>query len=203
MSRSCLVVPRAVLPDGGDWYGLRTDGLDAFPGLVAAHGRFLPRDAMEVDPSWKQVIPYLVLADGDRTFLMRRTRAGADPRLHDHWTIGVGGHLDPGDVDLDGGLRREWREELVADFDPDFELVGLLNDDTTEVGAVHVGAVYVADAAGRPVAVRETDKLEGRFASRDEVRGVLDQMETWSRIIVDAEVTRTIGAGIHPGKGRL
>ena len=95
---------------------------------------------------------------------MRRTRAGGDARLHDRWSIGVGGHLNPGDADLFGGLRREWREELVADFEPAFEPLALLNDDTTDVGAVHLGIVFVADAAGRPVAVRETDKLEGRFA---------------------------------------
>ena len=81
-----------------------------------------------------------------------------------------------------GGLRREWREELVADFEPAFRLVGLLNDDTTEVGAVHLGAVYVAEAAGRPVTIRETDKLTGSFAEPHEVAAVADKLETWSRL---------------------
>ena len=98
---------------------------------------------------------------------MRRTQAGGDARLHDRWSIGVGGHLNPGDGDLAGGLRREWREELDADFEPEFELVGLLNDDTTDVGGVHVGAVYVADAGGRPVTIRETDKLARRIRRAD------------------------------------
>ena len=100
---------------------------------------------MERDPAFKQVIPYLVLRDGSRYFLMQRTTAGADARLHGRYSIGVGGHLNPGDGGLLGGLRREWHEELVADFIPEFELVALLNDDTTEVGAVHLGAVYVAE----------------------------------------------------------
>ena len=104
---------------------------------------------------------------------MRRTRAGGDARLHDRWSIGVGGHLNPGDGGLLGGLRREWREELVADFEPAFEPLALLNDDTTDVGAVHLGVVYVADAAGRPVSVRETDKLTGAFATADEVAAVV------------------------------
>ena len=63
--------------------------------------------------------------------------------------------------------------------------VGLLNDDTTAVGAVHVGIVYVADAAGRPVAIRETDKLAGAFATTAEVAAVRDSMETWSRLVFD------------------
>ena len=93
---------------------------------------------MEADPGFKQVIPYLVLRDDERYFLMRRTRAGGDVRLHDRWSIGVGGHLNPGDENIDGGLRREWSEELIADFVPEFRFVGLLNDDTTAVGQVHL-----------------------------------------------------------------
>jgi predicted NUDIX family phosphoesterase len=178
-----LVVPRAALPDRAGWYGLRTDGLDGFEALVAREGRFEARPAMEVDPDFKQIIPYLVLRDGPRYFLMQRTRAGGDVRLHDRYSIGVGGHLNPGDAGLDGGLRREWSEELVADFVPEFRLVALLNDDTTDVGAVHLGAVYVADAAGRAVAIREIDKLTGVFAEPAEVAAVAPHLETWSGLV--------------------
>jgi predicted NUDIX family phosphoesterase len=180
-----LVIPRSTVMGDPGWHGVRTDGLDGFADLVAREGRFIPRSVAELDRSSKQVVPYLVLRDGDRIFLMRRTRAGADARLHDRYSIGVGGHLNPGDVDLPSGLRREWREELEADFTPDFRLVGLLNDDTTEVGSVHLGAVYVADAAGRPVGIRETHKLSGAFATRDEVAAVVDRMETWSDLVFE------------------
>lgn len=177
------------------WHGVRTDGLDGFEALVARDGRYVPRPEAEVDRSLKQVIPYLVLRDRGRLFLMRRTRAGGDARLHDRWSIGVGGHLNPGDGGLRDGLRREWLEELEADFVPEFELVGLLNDDTTEVGSVHLGAVYVADAAGRRVAIRETAKLEGAFAGRDEVAAVVDRMETWSALVFEALDPRLVGPG--------
>ena len=177
-----LVIPRASIMGDPGWLGITTDGLGEFEALVAREGRFEPRAAMEVDRRWKQVIPYLVLRDGERYFLMRRMKAGGDARLHDRWSIGVGGHLNPGDGDLAGGLRREWREELVANFEPDFQLVGLLNDDSTDVGSVHVGAVYVADAAGRSVAIRETDKLSGSFAEPGAVAATIDRMETWSAL---------------------
>ena len=110
-----LVVPRAALMGDPGWHGVRADTAD-FEAIVAHGGRFRPRAAMERDRSWKQVIPYLVLRDGERYFLMQRTRAGADERLHDRWSIGVGGHLNPGDGDLVGGLLREWAEELRAGF---------------------------------------------------------------------------------------
>ena len=180
-----LVIPRASIMPDPSWRGIQTEGLDAFEAIVARHGRFQPRAAMEVDRRWKQVIPYLVLRDGERYFLRRRTRAGGDERLHDRWSIGVGGHLNPGDGDLAGGLRREWREELRADFEPEFRLVGLLNDDSTDVGSVHVGAVCVADAASRPVAIRETDKLTGSFAEPSEVAAVVDSMESWSALVFE------------------
>ena len=196
-----LVVPRSAVPDAAAWHGLRTDGLHDFLDEATRVGRFEPRPAMEADPDFKQLIPYLVLRDGPSYFLMRRTRAGGDARLHDRWSIGVGGHLNPGDIDLFGGLRREWREELVADFEPDFRPLALLNDDTTEVGAVHLGVVFVADAAGRAVAVRETDKLKGSFVPPSAVAAVADDLETWSRIVFDA--LETVGlAGPSDGGAR-
>ncbi len=180
-----LVIPRASIMADPGWLGVQSDGLEGFEAVVAREGRFEPRAAMEVDRAWKQVIPYLVLRDGARYFLMRRTQAGGDARLHDRWSIGVGGHLNPGDGDLAGGLRREWREEVVADFEPEFELIGLLNDDSTDVGSVHLGAVYLADARGRPVEIRETDKLTGGFAEPPEVAAVLDRMESWSALVFE------------------
>jgi len=183
-----LVVPRASIVPGDGWLGVRRDGIEAALDAIGRDGFFMRRGDAEEDPTHKQVIPYLVLRDGERWFLMRRTKGGGDARLHDLWSIGVGGHLNPGDGDVAGGLRREWTEEVAADFVPDFVPVGLLNDDTTPVGAVHVGVVFVAEAAGRPVAIRETDKLAGSFATTAETAAVRDAMETWSRLVFDALV---------------
>jgi predicted NUDIX family phosphoesterase len=194
MPELVYALPRRVVMGDPGWYGLRTEPADlaGFMDLVAGHGEYRPRVELEHDPAWKQVIPYLVLRDAERVFLMRRTRAGADVRLHDLASIGVGGHLNPGDGGIAGGLAREWREEIEAAFEPPFRLVGLLNDDTTDVGRVHLGVVYEADARGRPVGVRETDKLVGAFATLTEVRAARDRMETWSRLVLDA---LTDGAG--------
>lgn len=185
-----LVVPTAdvmaELGEGSSWLGIRPAGEGVLADLIRRRGDFRPRSLMEPDESWKQVIPYPVLRDGPSWFLMRRTKAGGDARLHDRWSIGVGGHVNPTDGGLDGdlatALRREWLEELAVDFVPEFRFVGLLNDDTTPVGRVHLGLVYEADAAGRPVAIRETEKLTGAFVPSSEVAAVADDLETWSRI---------------------
>lgn len=180
-----LVVPRAALMGTSGWHGVLSRGTAPYLAAIEREGRFAPRASMESDPRFKQVIPYLVLRDRGRIFLMRRTRAGGDARLHDRFSIGVGGHLNPGDGDLAGGLAREWSEELDAGFVPAFRLLGLLNDDATDVGRVHLGVVYLAEADGRRVAVRETEKLEGRFAPPSELLGVYEQMETWSQLVFD------------------
>jgi len=179
-------VPRDVLFAGVEpWTGVRRGDVSAILERTAA-GAFYPRPAAEADTTIKQIIPYLVLRDGDRIFVMRRTKAGGDARLHDLHSIGVGGHLNPGDGSILAGLEREWAEEMVADFVPEFEFVGLLNDDTVAVGVHHLGMVYVADAAGRPVEVRETHKLSGSFESIEAARAVYDRMETWSQLALDA-----------------
>jgi predicted NUDIX family phosphoesterase len=180
-----LVLPREVALGGPGWHGVRAAGVTELLASAGSRGEFRPRSEVESDPSLKQVIPYLVLRDGPAYFLMRRTRAGGDARLHDLGTIGIGGHLNPDDRDVAGGLHREWAEEIVADFVPAFVPVGLLNDDSNPVGSVHIGVVCVADAAGRSVAIRETDKLAGAFAPPAEVRRVRDELETWSRLVFD------------------
>ncbi len=185
MSEQVLVVPRTVVVPGEGWHGLRTGDVAGDLERIARHGEFRARAEVEADPAWKQVIPYLVVRDGPAWFLMRRTRAGVDSRLHDRWSIGVGGHVNPGDDGVLGGLRREWHEEIDADFEPQPRLLGLLNDDTTDVGRVHLGVVFEADAAGRPVAIRETSKLTGRFAPTAAVRAVADRLETWSRLVLE------------------
>ena len=203
MTERVLVLPRAAVPGGTAFIGLRLADGDALAGLrraVRAHGRYLDRPVAEVDPGHKQLIPYVVVRDGDATFLMERTAAGGDARLHLKASIGVGGHLNPvdeGEDPLEAGLRREWQEELDAPWEPSFELVGLLNDDSNPVGAVHLGVVFTVESRGRPVSVLETEKLTGRFATRGEVRAAFDRMETWSQLVA----SELLGIGPEAVKG--
>src|SRR5688572_10616828 len=186
MIERVLVLPRADVPGGCDFRGIRDADLSALRDAVARHGIYLERPMAEHDPGYKQLIPYVVVRDGNRVFLMERTDAGGDARLHGRASIGVGGHLNPVDDGEDApmaGLRREWHEELQTDWEPEFELMGFLNDESNPVGAVHLGVVFSVEAAGRPVAVRERDKLIGAFAGADEVAAAWDRLETWSQLV--------------------
>lgn len=192
MPERVLVLPRAAVPGGTEFHGIRTaDGpaLDALRAAVREHGRYLDRPAAEEDATHKQLIPYVVVRDGQLTFLMQRSTAGADARLHGKASIGVGGHLNPvdhGEDALMAGLRREWDEELVADWEPEFRLVGLLNDDSNAVGAVHLGVVFEVQADGRPVEIREREKLTGAFATAELIGEAWDRLETWSQLVAEA-----------------
>jgi predicted NUDIX family phosphoesterase len=184
-----LVLPRAAVPGGTDFHGLRRadpDALGELRSAVSTHGTYMERPAAEQDARFKQLIPYVVVLDGENVFLMQRTDAGGDARLHGRASIGVGGHLNPVDDGADAlmtGLHREWAEELDADWAPEFTLVGLLNDDSNPVGSVHLGVVFSVEARGRAVAVRESEKLSGAFAAPSVVIAAWDRLETWSRLV--------------------
>lgn len=201
MTERVLVLPRGGVPGGCDFHGIRPADeatLDALRRAVATHGRYLDRPVAEDDPTFKQLIPYVVVRNAGLVFLMQRTEAGGDARLHGRASIGVGGHLNPvddGDEPLMAGLRREWDEELAAGWTPEFRLVGLLNDDSNPVGAVHLGVVFAVEADGRPVEVREHEKLTGAFVAPDAIREAWNRLETWSQLVAGA-----IGLGPPPGR---
>ncbi len=191
MVEQVLVIPRDEVPGGAAFHGIRDADDSMLADLrraVRENGRFMDRPDAEEDPAHKQLIPYVVVRDGERIFLTERTTAGGDARLHGKASLGVGGHLNPvdkGEDPLDDGLRREWSEELETNWEPEFELIGLLNDDGNPVGAVHLGVVFTVNARGRDVAVREHEKLTGRWATPDEVYAAWDRMETWSQLVAE------------------
>ena len=185
-----LGLARDDVPRGLAFRGVAGTPLEPYLEAVRRHGSFRARSEAEADPTWKQVIPYVALTDGRSIYLMRRTRAGGDARLFDRYSIGIGGHINPEDGGVDGGLRREWAEEIEADFIPEFVPLGVLNDDDNAVGAVHLGLVFVADAGGRKVEIRERAKLSGRFASFAEVDAVAGDLETWSALLFEFLVAR-------------
>ncbi|MFO1541255.1 MAG: NUDIX domain-containing protein [Chloroflexota bacterium] len=191
-----LGVPRRQAVGDAPWRGILYGDVAPLVARLEAQATFRPRAEAEEDPSWKQLIPYVLVRDRGAFFLMRRTRAGGDARLHERWSLGVGGHVNPGDVGLDGALRREWTEELDAPWDPAPRLIGLLNDESDPVGRVHLGIVYAVEVGGRPVAVRESEKLSGAFVAPLGVLRVYDRLETWSSLLYDFLTERRPGTRV-------
>lgn len=166
--------------------GLVRENLDEILDVILDGHFFLDRPTAEISPQYKQIIPYVLIRHADSFYLLQRTQKQTESRLHLKLSIGIGGHINPDTPELLDGLHKELEEEVDVQGDYDLAFLGILNDDTTEVGSVHLGAVYVLDAHEQNVTVRETDKMTGRWATRAELAENREAMETWSQIVYDA-----------------
>ena len=165
-----------------------------FEAAVRSRGFFVEREKAERMPDWKQLIPYTIFLAEGRVLLMRRLSKGGESRLHDKLSIGVGGHINPEDLDgaeprdpIAGGTRREIEEEVDVRGSYEIQTVGFLNDDSNPVGAVHLGVVQIATVQGS-VRIREEDVLEGDLVPPGELQDLLargEDFESWSSILVE------------------
>ena len=190
-----LVVPRSLLEEIGIFEGIRTDGLEAAVGRLLDPGNhfFLDRAAAEEDPSHKQIIPYCIFRCGDSILHYTRGKAGGESRLHAKISVGVGGHVNP--VDMDGGktgpdayhaaVTREIEEELDLPGDHQHRIIGLLNDDSNPVGQVHLGIVHLIDLPSDAVSSREDALTDLAFTPLAELNGpMFERLETWSAFCI-------------------
>ena len=191
-----LVVPRRMLIYK-PFRGFTRAGVEDYLLRVREYGVFKPRAGVEEDPSFKQIIPYVIVRHRGRLFLVQRSTEGGETRLHGKYSIGVGGHINRGDVEgaldvIAAGLKRELEEELLIRGTWRARPVGVLNDDGNPVGQVHFGLVHVVEVDSPDISVKESDTLAGRLAALQDVRAVRGHMETWSRLILDAADPTTL-----------
>ncbi len=178
--------------------GLVRDRLDEALDVILDGHFFLDRPTAEISPQYKQIIPYVLIHHDASYYLLQRTQKQTEARLHHKLSLGIGGHINPDTPDLLDGLHKELEEEVHVAGDYDLTFVGILNDDTTDVGSVHLGAVYVLDAHDANVTVRETEKMTGRWAPLAELPALREQMETWSQIVYDELVCRrSVGSDLE------
>jgi len=158
--------------------------------LDPLHTSFRPRDEVETDPSYKQLIPYCIFRCGGEIFHYKRGKAGGEGRLHSKRSIGIGGHIsstDPlhGERVYAAAMHREIGEEVVLGSNVRDDCVGLINDDETPVGKVHLGIVHVFDLDSAKVLPREESILETGFAPPADLLAQKDQFESWSQICLE------------------
>ncbi len=189
-----LVVPREAFEAVGAFNGVRRNPqeyLTAFLRPGAAH--FMDRELAEESPQFKQIIAYAIFCHEGRVLAYARTAKGNEARLHDKYSLGIGGHINPVDGLADNlstylaGVEREIREEISFSGTAKQELYAVINDDTNEVGSVHLGIVHRFELDSEEVSPNEKalDKLA--FRTLEELSGPLgDKLETWSAICVEA-----------------
>ncbi|HEY2122304.1 MAG TPA: hypothetical protein VGH07_01800 [Chthoniobacterales bacterium] len=196
-----LVVRRSLLDSLGIFQGLQFN-VDHYlaPMLSRENNFFAPRSSAETDPSLKQIIPYAILVSGGKVLRYRRGKKSGEQRLVAKGSIGIGGHMNDHDEGLFAldkeayltGVQREIDEELIVKRPLSNRVVALINDDSNEVGQVHLGVVHVLDLATPSVEKRESMILGIEFLTPDQLRAERETLETWSQILVD-DLEKLIG----------
>lgn len=192
-----LVVRRALLDRLGSFQGLSRE-VEKFLGafLLRENNFFHPRSLAESDPSLKQIIPYAVFRHGGKILHYTRGAKSGEKRLVSKSSIGIGGHINDGDETLfsfdqsayHNAVRREISEELRITGSFRESAVALINDDSSEVGSVHLGVVHLVDLESADVKSGEEAIAELGFATRGELLARRDSLEAWSRIVLDGLV---------------
>ncbi|MEM8944690.1 MAG: phosphoesterase [Planctomycetota bacterium] len=194
-----LVVPTSEFHALGHFQGFSTD-VDTYLSAIleSENLSYRPRGEMEQDPSFKQLIPYVLFRYVDsagtaRLFQYKRGGGQGEARLHAKRSVGIGGHISTLDAEAGTandvyrqGMQRELDEEVVIEAEFTDQLVGLINDDETPVGQVHLGVVHLYQVNSLNVHPREADILDAGFQPIDELLTELDQFESWSQIAVKA-----------------
>jgi len=190
-----LVVRRDLFDQLGSFHGLSFEP-QKYLGALLSRGNnfFLPRAQAEADPTHKQIIPYVLLAFEDKVLYYVRGKEAGEQRLIAKGSIGIGGHLNESDAGLfkldeehyNRVVEREVHEEihLLARFQN--RIVALLNDDTTDVGRVHLGIVHIFKLAEPKVEKRERMITKLAFFGKDELMARRESLESWSQICVDS-----------------
>jgi predicted NUDIX family phosphoesterase len=190
-----LVIKRSLFDALGSFQGLNFE-IEKYLGVILSRGNnfFLPRVRAEKDPAHKQIIPYTVLAFEDKVLHYVRGKKAGEQRLVSKGSIGIGGHMNEGDESLfaldeqayRAGVEREVNEEIKIGTQFEDRIVALLNDDTTEVGRVHLGIVHVFKLAEPKVGKREAMITGLTFRTKEELMARRESLESWSQICLDS-----------------
>jgi predicted NUDIX family phosphoesterase len=192
-----LVIEREVLEQVGMFHGLVFD-VQRYLDKIFAPGvpRFIPRSKAEKDPSYKQLIPYVIMSNNGRFLTYVRGKRAGETRLVAKRSIGIGGHINTGDNEVplfdmnfrkmyELAVEREVAEEVSVEANHTDWIVALLNDDSTEVGSVHLGIVHYWILDAPKVNRREQMITQMSFMTLIELLQVRDSMETWSQLCLD------------------
>lgn len=187
-----LVIKREKLFPHDAWQGFKQVNFDTYLHIIQEHKEFLPRSLMEQDPAYKQIIPYLIFENNGRYFLMQRHKKASEKRLQSKFSLGIGGHIRQEDMqsnNLFDWARREFHEEVKYDGNLNIKPLGILNDDSNDVGKVHIGFVFLLHGDTNQISVK-SELASGQLVTLDECKQYSEHMESWSALIYDFLTTR-------------
>lgn len=182
-----LVVQRSILLKNNAWHGIKSDDLDLYLNIIQRHREFLPRAIMENDPTYKQIIPYLIFTHDNRYFLMQRSSTASEKRLQSKFSLGIGGHIRQEDMEgktIFDWAQREFHEEVAYQGTLEIEPLGILNDDSNDVGKVHLGLVLLLHGNSSNISIKSELK-SGTLVTLQECEKNRESLENWSSLVID------------------
>src|SRR5215216_151390 len=190
-----LVIKRSLFDDLGSFQGLNFEPEKYLKAILSRGNNFLiPRPEAESNAAYKQIIPYALIAFEKTVACYVRGKKAGEQRLVAKGSIGIGGHMNETDESLfamdeaayRAGVEREVNEEIKIGTPFEDKIVALLNDDSTEVGTVHLGIVHVFKVKEPKVQKREAMITGLTFVTKDELLDRRETLETWSQICLDS-----------------
>lgn len=179
-----LVIPRDILfAHHAPWQGINTTHFQEFIDIVHSSKEFILRAPAENNPAYKQIIPYLVFTHDNKIFVMQRRQEASEQRLANKLSIGIGGHIREDDIqgtDLASWAEREFHEEVAFSGQIMIEPIGIINDDSNDVGKVHIGFVYLVHGSHPHISIKDEHK-SGTLYSLEECEEIFAHMEGWSQ----------------------
>lgn len=191
MSENVLIIKNDLLPhiETKDCC-LITENSERIFDIILNNQSFMPRDKAEYNFEHKQVIPYVTVRHNNDYLLLKRTIQQAEKRLHNKYSLGIGGHINPLD-DMDEAniiitsLYRELNEEVLVKDQGGLSFIGIINDESNSVSRVHLGLLYVLESATPEFRVLETDKMTAQWVPEKDLRQYYENLETWSQVVYD------------------
>lgn len=187
-----LCFKRTLFEEIGVFQGLTLE-VEKYLPVVTAQSNvvYINRSEAEQDRRYKQLIPYALIIHGDKILRYRRGKGGQETRLHGLYSVGVGGHISEEDTGLftegpgyHDAMRRELMEEVAIDVTKE-RAVAVINDDSTDVGFVHLGIVHVVDVADDIIANGRDGIVGAEFVPIREAAKNPDAYESWSRFCIE------------------
>lgn len=191
---SVLVIKRELFDEIGTFQGISTEIEKYLPVFLnPSNNFFIHRELAEDDPTHKQIIPYAIFKHGDKFLKYLRGKKSGEQRLASKSSIGIGGHINQDDFNSSSlekdtyltGIEREINEELIINCDYNNLPIALINDDSNDVGQVHLGVVHLFDLESDQVEAGEANIENLEFLSSDDLLREKDNLESWSQICVD------------------
>lgn len=187
LQEQILVVKKDILFAGHSaWHGVNSHNIESIVEIITNHQEYMERATAETDLSYKQIIPYMIFTFNGEYFVMQRKATASEQRLAGKLSLGIGGHMNQEDMNgktIFDWAQREFEEEVSYSGNLTIKTLGILNDDTNDVGKVHLGLVLLAQGDNDQISIKDEHK-SGVLMSKKECLIKIDNFENWSKMIL-------------------